>query len=250
MSGPEGFLERWSRRKQEAAKPEPAEPEPAEPEAAAVPVPPEEAGHEAAAVPAEGAPPAQPEFDLSTLPPIESITAGTDIRAFLSAGVPQHLTRAALRRAWSADPAIRDYIGLSENSWDFNNPAGLHGFGPLTPADDVRRMVSDVFEGAKKIVAETPDEFATAQTTPMERVSAPSATDDDSGAQTDSSDRDMNAGVRDREMESSENQPNEAVRLPEAGSGDAIPVAMQPAAASEPEADPVPRRRHGSALPI
>jgi hypothetical protein len=41
------------------------------------------------------------------------------------------LTRAALRRAWSADQAIRDFIGLSENSWDFNAPEGVPGFGSL-----------------------------------------------------------------------------------------------------------------------
>jgi hypothetical protein len=55
-----------------------------------------------------------------TLPPIATIDAGSDIRAFLAAGVPAGLTRAALRRAWSADPAIRDYVGLSENSSDLS----------------------------------------------------------------------------------------------------------------------------------
>jgi hypothetical protein len=40
--------------------------------------------------------------------------------AVLSAGVPADLTRVALRRAWSVDATIRDFIGLSENSWDFN----------------------------------------------------------------------------------------------------------------------------------
>jgi len=31
------------------------------------------------------------------------------------------------------DPAIQNYIGLSENSWDFNAPDGVPGFGPLNP---------------------------------------------------------------------------------------------------------------------
>jgi hypothetical protein len=31
------------------------------------------------------------------------------------------------------DPAIRNYIGLSEYSWDFNAPGGVPGFGPLNP---------------------------------------------------------------------------------------------------------------------
>jgi len=39
--------------------------------------------------------------------------------------------RAALRRAWSLDPAVRDFVGLSENSWDFNEPNEMTGFGPI-----------------------------------------------------------------------------------------------------------------------
>jgi hypothetical protein len=77
------------------------------------------------------------------LPPIETISAGSDIRPFLAAGVPADLTRAALRRAWSADPAIRDFIGLSENSWDFNAPGGVPGFGSLT-TEDARRIMERV----------------------------------------------------------------------------------------------------------
>ena len=58
--------------------------------------------------------------DAAGLPPIGSIGAASDIRPFLEPGVPQDLARAALRRAWTVDPAIRDFVGLSENSWDFN----------------------------------------------------------------------------------------------------------------------------------
>jgi hypothetical protein len=62
------------------------------------------------------------------LPPIEAIDAGSDIRAFLAPGVPAELTRAALRRAWSADPAIRNFVGLSENSSELNALNGGSGF--------------------------------------------------------------------------------------------------------------------------
>jgi hypothetical protein len=31
------------------------------------------------------------------------------------------------------DPAIQNYVGLSEYSWDFNAPGGVPGFGPLNP---------------------------------------------------------------------------------------------------------------------
>lgn len=53
-----------------------------------------------------------------TLPPISSIGPGSDIRAFLALGVPEEVRRAALRRAWATDPAIHNFVGLSENSED------------------------------------------------------------------------------------------------------------------------------------
>ena len=132
LSEPENFLARWARRKREAAGP---------PDDAA----PDEACGKASArrtsptAHADGSACDEPAFDLSALPPIESITATTDIRAFLAPGVPAELTRAALRRAWVADPTIRDFVGIAENQWDFNDPAAIPGFGPLGPLDDVRR---------------------------------------------------------------------------------------------------------------
>jgi hypothetical protein len=72
----------------------------------------------------------QSPFATASLPPIPSISSGSDIRPFLSAGVPADLTRAALRRAWSVDATIRDFIGLSENSWDFNAGGGASAFHP------------------------------------------------------------------------------------------------------------------------
>lgn len=121
MSKPEKFLERWSRRKREQA--EPAAPAEAKP-----------------APPAEAAELAQPPFDLASLPPLESIGAASDIRAFLQPGVPPDLMRAALRRAWSADPAIRDFVGLVENGWDFNDPNAVPGFGTIEPGEVVRLL--------------------------------------------------------------------------------------------------------------
>ncbi|MGH7489805.1 MAG: DUF3306 domain-containing protein, partial [bacterium] len=77
-------------------------------------------------------------FDIASLPPIESIDANTDITGFLRPGVPPELSRAALRRAWSADPAIRDFVELVENGWDFNDPNAMAGFGPIEPAEVAR----------------------------------------------------------------------------------------------------------------
>jgi Protein of unknown function (DUF3306) len=80
-------------------------------------------------------------FDPASLPTIESIGAETNIRAFLEAGVPGDLARAALRRVWSSDPAIRDFVGLSENSWDFNAPGAMPGFGPID-GEEVGRLLT------------------------------------------------------------------------------------------------------------
>jgi hypothetical protein len=89
-------------------------------------------------------PPDQP-FDRASLPSLEQIVADTDIGAFLQSGVPADLTRAALRRAWVSDPAIRDFIGIAENQWDFNDPDGIPGFGVLPVADGAPAVVTQVF---------------------------------------------------------------------------------------------------------
>jgi hypothetical protein len=95
--------------------------------------------------PTQTVPPAVP-FDPATLPPIESLTSESDMSVFLQSGVPTEIARAALRGAWRADPAIRDFVGIAESQWDFNDPAAMPGFGPLEPIDPaisvVRRSVT------------------------------------------------------------------------------------------------------------
>jgi hypothetical protein len=86
-------------------------------------------------------------FDLASLPSIESIAADTDIGAFLRSEVPAELTRAALRRAWTSDPAIRDFIGIAENQWDFNDPDAIPGFGPLTTMEASANALAQIFSG-------------------------------------------------------------------------------------------------------
>ena len=148
----EDFLARWSRRKRAVAEAEQVAPQPA-----ADGVRPSAAEQEAqVAQPAPNDGTASEETDLSILPPLESIAANTDVTAFLRRGVPEELTRAALRKAWTSDPAIRDFVGLAENAWDFNDPTAMHGFGPLdfTP-EQVREMaaklVGDVQEASEQI---------------------------------------------------------------------------------------------------
>ena len=127
----EDFLARWSRRKREIAKAE-AEP-PVEKSAPQT-------------QPAPNAQNAKPEFDLASLPSLESIDALTDIAQFLRDGVPADLARAALRRVWTADPAIRDFVGLAENAWDFTDPTAMPGFGPLESTEEIRQMIAGIVD--------------------------------------------------------------------------------------------------------
>lgn len=96
-------------------------------------------------------------FDPASLPSIEAITASTDVRGFLQRRVPAELTRAALRRAWASDPAIRDFIGIAENQWDFNDPNAIPGFGPLQAIDDVPALLARAFGGHDKLAELIPE---------------------------------------------------------------------------------------------
>lgn len=93
-----------------------------------------------------GADPSAP-VDPALLPPIESITGQTDIRQFLHSDVPVELMRAALRTAWVADPGIRDFIGISETQWDFNDPTAMPGFGPLQALDTAASLAARIVSG-------------------------------------------------------------------------------------------------------
>lgn len=90
--------------------------------------------------------------DPKALPLIDTITIDTDIRAFLKSRVPAVLTRAALRRAWTSDPAIRDFVGIAENQWDFNDPTAISGFGPLLETDDIPALLARAFGQPAELV--------------------------------------------------------------------------------------------------
>jgi Protein of unknown function (DUF3306) len=125
MSESENFLARWSRLKHEAAV---------------------EGRATSKEVPVEAPPavvePAPLAFDPATLPSLDSIDAATDIRPFLEPCVPEELTRAALRSTWSTDPAIRDFVGIAESQWDFNDPASIPGFAAHAGADYVLTLAA------------------------------------------------------------------------------------------------------------
>lgn len=157
----EDFLSRWSQRKRAAEAEKPVAPDAGQNEKN----------------PAADDRSQPPEFDISTLPPIDSITAISDVTAFLRAGVPAELTRAALRRVWTADPSIRDFKGLAENAWDFTAPDAMHGFGPLdyTP-ERISEMVQRVFGEVDQAIAATPS-----AKTEAESAAVPSNSDESVG---------------------------------------------------------------------
>lgn len=175
MNEPENFLERWSRRKRVAGEtPEPTAPgQPAQPDDAAPDEPADQHSDPGADASSEtkaekkqvaAHPPAaknapEPVFDPASLPSIESIGAQTDISGFLKPGVPGELKLAALRRAWTVDPAIRDFVGLQDYDWDFTVPGSMPGFGELDPGFDVKKMLGEIFNERTRVAepgTETP----------------------------------------------------------------------------------------------
>jgi len=214
----EEFLARWSRRKREAraGNDAPAPALPTEPQSPATPLP-------------TAADSVRAEVDLSNLPPIESITAVTDVTAFLRQGIPPELSRAALRRAWASDPTIRDFVGLAENAWDFNDPHAMPGFGPLDFSEEQLGALVDRIVGGVRSAA---DSLTTA--IPEQKDASPSV---DSNHELESRTSEAVADLGPAEEISSDEPPASA--------------AVQPVAARGVESDQTsPRRRtHGSALP-
>lgn len=118
--GSDGFLSRWSKRKAEVRRQE------------QMPAP------EPVSTPEE-----EEEFDLASLPSIDSLTADSDFSLFLKKGVPAALRAAALRKLWLVEPSVVNYKPLVEYNWDFTAP----GYGELLPTDDIAKMAQQVFSG-------------------------------------------------------------------------------------------------------
>jgi hypothetical protein len=138
-----GFLGRWSQRKRQAVR----EAGPDAAPAAAAPLP-------------ETAPePASPVRPEAALPDLESLGPESDYRAFLQAGVPKALRNAALRRAWSSAPAIRNHRPLVDYDWDFNAP----GYGKPLPTDDPSKLTASLFRHLRKLAEDEPKAEAEAE---------------------------------------------------------------------------------------
>ena len=140
-AGNKNFLARWSQRKQEAKQPDHDAPT---------------ANSDAPSGPVAESDVAQ-EFDLSSLPKLEDLTATTDITAFLRKGVPEHLRNAALRKSWALDPAIRNYVNPAlDYAYDWNTPGGVPGSSEIGSGMDVARLVSQIMGGESAVEPPVP----------------------------------------------------------------------------------------------
>ncbi len=147
----EGFIGRWSRLKRRAEEQGPRPLAEAGPDDLPVAKPADSPG-----TPEETAR-GLPLPDLPELPSLDAITAGTDMTVFMHPGVPDSVRQAALRKLWTVDPAIRDFVSPAlDYAYDWNTPGGAPGYGPLGAADDVVRMLGEIVDGYARILA--PDE--------------------------------------------------------------------------------------------
>ncbi|HLO75130.1 MAG TPA: DUF3306 domain-containing protein [Magnetospirillum sp.] len=106
----EGFLGRWSRLKGESKT---------EAEAPAA-----HAAEPAAEAPSP-APEPPPDLSPPDLPPVESLTKDSDFSAFLQAGVPDDIRRAALSKLWTSDPLFSQPEVFDLHMEDYNaHPLG------------------------------------------------------------------------------------------------------------------------------
>jgi Protein of unknown function (DUF3306) len=135
------FLARWSQRKRDAKQPDRDAPA-------------AEAGVPSGPVAESDA---VPEYDLSSLPKLEDLTATTDITAFLRKGVPEYLRNAALRKSWALDPAIRNYVNPAlEYAYDWNTPGGVPGSSEIGAGTDVARLVSQIMGSGEPAAEPSP----------------------------------------------------------------------------------------------
>ena len=140
-AGNKNFLARWSQRKQEAKQPDHDAPT---------------ANSDVPSGPVAESDVVQ-EFDLSSLPKLEDMTATTDITAFLRKGVPEHLRNAALRKSWALDPAIRNYVNPAlDYAYDWNTPGGVPGSSEIGSGMDVARLVSQIMGGGSAVEPPVP----------------------------------------------------------------------------------------------
>lgn len=195
----------------------------------------------AGAARADDAPEVEAEIDPATLPKIEDLTAESDVSVFLRKGVPEALQKLALRRMWSLDPEIRNFVEMAENQWDFHAPGGIPGlFQELPAGSDVSVWLA---QATKSVVRKEKDEqvaVADAEAAVEKSREHPAAQQEASAGQpADAADAPLPAGPAD-----GDDGARQRAQPVEVATGSSV------ANSGTVQSDGVqPRRRHGGALP-
>ena len=137
------------------------------------------------------------------------------------------LRNAALRKVWTLDPAVRNYVGEAlDYAYDWNTPGGIPGFGEILSDEQSVAFVRNLLAGPEdnENVIEHPQQDAAAQ----QSADAPSlAIQKADEGQDAASEQDNQASVNTDFIERNEES------------------SAQPAAAAQPQR----KARHGGALP-
>ena len=205
MAEDEGFIRRWSRRK-ERAKRGPA----AVDDAAARP----RDGGDAAPSQMTRAAPAEADaaseagvgtparIAVEDLPDIESLSAESDFTVFLRDGVPEELRKTALRRLWGLDPVFANLDGLLEYGDDYTDAATVVenlqtayrvGRGFISDEDEAAEAAETAGTGSKPVAGADGD-AATGAPMAAPASESPAEPAVDSGHTVVSNDTDRPAG--------------------------------------------------------
>ncbi|HSP24400.1 MAG TPA: DUF3306 domain-containing protein [Saliniramus sp.] len=250
MSG-EGFLSRWSKRKQEVAREEVRErdvapapetqPDETPPEVTLEAIEPHDpALHDPEAITPE---------ELAALPSVEEIMNPADFSQYLRKGVPQVLRNAAMRRMWMLDPAIRDYVDPAlDYAYDWNIPGGVPGNGALAAGFDAKGAAEKFFSTMRGKISNETGEF--------EQAEAESPISGDISPQEEESESMVPVPAPTQSELGEANQAEKSSQGPASKAVEQDSTLVVVDAAASPEFDTTkqagqgPARRHGRALPV
>jgi hypothetical protein len=259
MAREDGFLSRWSRLKQEAAKPAPQQPTKAELDAARqaeAARAAEAAAREAAAREAEER---EREEIVARLPRIEDLAPDSDFRPFMHPLVPQALRSAALARLWLLDPGISGYVDPAlDYAHNWHVPGGIPGGGPLPSAEEVQSTLRQIFarfDSEERV--DPPALPAGSPDGPVAEVAEAPPGEGGEAAQAGTTADVAQAGDVAAQHVLPGSRPDAAAMGEEAETVQALDPALAPASGDvvaaarvvEPEPPRAPARRHGGAMP-
>lgn len=169
-------LQRWSRLKRQGSLPEAAEPEPEQP--------PEPVEVESSGEVVETTEPA-PVLGDADMPPLESLTASSDVSMFFSQGVSPELRQQALRKLFH-QPEFNVRCPLDEYAEDYSQPEKLL-------AGTAARLKGWAGEQVKAWVDEQMTQPAAGQDAPVQQQTASVVEETGTSPETPASDPDRTA---------------------------------------------------------